>query len=232
MKQIITNVLFVFLFVLFGFPTGVYSQSESIIGHVSGRNGQPIVDAVILIQKTNTVAQTDSLGNFTILASPKDEILVSKSGYQLKTVKLEDKKDKSIKIILEKDSDWGDEQVNIGYGTISKKNMTQSVSSVSKNQIKHARETGDILQVFKTVPGVDVVNNGGTIELHIRGVHSIYGSNAALIMLDGITYNGDLKELDPNDIKSIDVLKDASATAIYGSRGANGVVLITTRGAK
>jgi TonB-dependent SusC/RagA subfamily outer membrane receptor len=121
-----------------------------------------------------------------------------------------------------------DKEINIGYGTVKKSKMTQSVSSVDEKMISQ-NNSGDIGQLFETIPGVEVIRSGRSIQLRIRGTHSFYGSNDPLIMLDGTTYSGSLDDLNRNDIKSIDVLKDAAATAIYGVQGANGVILITTK---
>src|SRR5690606_7955095 len=118
--------------------------------------------------------------------------------------------------------------VNTGYGKIKQSESTISVSSVDEKFMERENNL-DMATYLRTLPGVSVTDQGGDLGIRIRGNRSLMSSDAPLIMLNGSQYNGSLKNLNPRDIKSIDVLKDASATAAYGSRGANGVILITTK---
>ncbi|WP_228851321.1 TonB-dependent receptor plug domain-containing protein [Aegicerativicinus sediminis] len=121
-----------------------------------------------------------------------------------------------------------EQYVNTGYGKIKRSESTISSSSVDENLIENEK-TLDIASFLKTVPGVNVIENNGDIKIQIRGNRSLMASNDPLILLNGSPYNAPLKNLNPRDLKTIDVLKDGSATAAYGSRGANGVILITTK---
>lgn len=134
--------------------------------------------------------------------------------------------DTSINILLEySPGHTADREVNTGFGTVKESQNTQATSSVDKKLIQQDNST-DIIQLFESVPGVKVVNSGGELKILIRGIRSLTSENYALIVLNGSVYLGSLRDLNRNDIKSIDVLKDGSG---YGSRGANGVVLITTK---
>jgi TonB-dependent starch-binding outer membrane protein SusC len=203
-----------------------FGQDITVQGTVKNDSLRPLAGVGIKVKGSSVEAFTDSSGNYRIQVPASGKLIFSLKDYYTITQKV--KGQSTLNITLSQCKNDQNKRVNIGYGTVEKKNMTQSVGSVDERAIKGTSQ-GDILQLFKNVPGVAVVNNGGTYEIQIRGVRSINYSNAALILLDGFAFYGNLTDLNVNDIKSIDVLKDASATALYGSRGANGVVLITTK---
>lgn len=232
--------------------TQLNAQNRTITGHVSGLDGDPLIGATILVENTGRGTATDIDGNFSIEVSTGENIIVSYTGFSDKTVAItaEDK----LTIILEPASELLDEVVVVGYGTQKKRDVTGAVSSVSGEQLRNSIVTNLDQALQGRVAGVQVTQNsgqpGGAASIRIRGANSITGSSEPLYVIDGIPFQGDgasiggfdwaggangqnrvnpLSTINPNDIVSIDVLKDASATAIYGARAANGVVLITTR---
>lgn len=178
----------------------------------------------VKVKGNKSTVLTDSSGHYKIVAPAKGKLTFSLKGYL--TQKASVWGDTSINILLEFDPDHaGDRVVNTGFGSVKDSQSSQSVSTVDKKLIQQNNAT-DIIQLFESVPGVKVVNSGGELKVLIRGIRSITSDNFALIVLNGSVYNGSLRDLNRNDIKSIDVLKDGTG---YGSRGANGVVLITTK---
>ena len=169
-------------------------------------------------------------GKFTIQASLGNTLQVSFIGYKTQTTKVANK---HITIVLQEDMEMLDEVVVIGYGTVKKSDLTGSVSSISQKNIKDQPMTRLDQALSGRIPGVVVITNSGAPEqstqIRIRGANSIYGGNSPLYIVDGVPNTDLFNNLAPNDIQSIEVLKDASATAIYGSRGANGVILVTTK---
>lgn len=246
------------LLLFFACLQGIYSQtgnSNVITGTVFDKNGEGIVGASIKLEGSNNGTLTDINGRFTIKAPETGKITISYIGYIKQTVNISGKT--SLKIILEEDSKTLDELVVVGYGLIKKSDLTGSVSKLTTdNSEEKAYSSVEQLLQGKT-SGVQITQNtgglGGGMSFNIRGANSITGSNQPLVVIDGYpvesgsveintgsdaNYSGDvpstnaLASLNPNDIASIEILKDASSTAIYGSRGANGVVMITTKRGK
>ena len=217
------GILFLLLFLCPVFSTG---QTTTVQGTVQDLSFKPLSGVSVSVIGTSTDTLTDANGQFTLQVPAKAKLKFERDGYATKTVKMKGQTIVDV-VLLYSPKDSG-EEVNIGYGTVKKSNLTQSVGSVDKRELQYNTGT-TVVQLFEHVAGVEVVNSGGTIQLRIRGVHTFMGSNEPLIILDGSPYTGAINELNKDDIKSIDVLKDASATAIYGSRGANGVILITTK---
>ena len=208
----------------------------NISGRVSNKEGKPLQGASVSVVGTNIGTSTNSEGRFN-LAIPDNQNVVlefSNIGYETKTVNLG--KETSINITLEeKASDLGDVVV-IGYGTTRQRDLTGSVSTI-KTEALEAAPVYDIGEALKGhSSGVQVTNNssapGSRIQVRIRGGNSMIGSNTPLYVVDGFPIAGGIDFLNPSDIESINILKDASATAIYGSRGANGVVIITSKRGK
>lgn len=246
------------LLLFFACLQGIYSQtgnSNVITGTVFDKNGEGIVGASIKLEGSNNGTLTDINGRFTIKAPETGKITISYIGYIKQTVNISGKT--SLKIILEEDSKTLDELVVVGYGLVKKSDLTGSVSKLTTdNSEEKAYSSVEQLLQGKT-SGVQITQNtgglGGGMSFNIRGANSITGSNQPLVVIDGYpvesgsveintgsdaNYSGDvpstnaLASLNPNDIASIEILKDASSTAIYGSRGANGVVMITTKRGK
>ena len=212
---------------LLGFQQS-YAQ-QTITGNVSDDLG-PVAGANILIQGTSTGTQTDFDGNFTIEAASQDVLVISYIGYATQNVTVGNQT--TINVRLAEDASQLDEVVVIGYGTSKKKDVTGAVSRVSSESFENQPLTRVDEALQGRAAGVTVAKANGApgagIKVRIRGVNSITGSNDPLVVIDGVL-GGDLSTLNPNDIASMDVLKDASATAIYGVRGSNGVILVSTK---
>ncbi|MEO1012466.1 MAG: TonB-dependent receptor [Bacteroidota bacterium] len=217
------------VFLSFAGMQSSYAQ-QTVSGTITDENGVGVPGANIVVQGTTTGVVTDFDGNFQIQASPTDVLAVSYLGYATQNVTVGDQT--SINVQLEPDTSQLDEVVVIGYGTTKKSDLTGAVSTVTSE----AYEDQPITRVEEALQGraagvtVARANGqpGGAIRVRVRGVNSITGDNSPLVVIDGVL-GGDLATINPNDIASMDILKDASATAVYGVRGANGVIIITTK---
>jgi len=210
-------------------------QSQKISGQVKGTNGELLPGVSVAIKGTTTGTITDFDGNFQ-LSVPADAKTIVFSFVGMKTQEVALSGKTNFTIILEEESIGIEEVVAIGYGTAKKKDVTGSVGSVKSEQITKANPIQPASALQGQVAGVNVNKTnsrpGGDYSIDIRGVHSISFSSEPLVVIDGVL-GGKLSTLSPSDIETMDVLKDASATAIYGARGANGVIIITTKkGAK
>ncbi|MFT4168179.1 MAG: TonB-dependent receptor [Dysgonomonas sp.] len=231
MKKQIINYRIVTLIILMSFiPLLAMSQTLTIKGVIKDVSGEPVVGASITETGTSNGIIADLDGNFTLKVSPKATLTISFMGYRTQTVSVAGKT--SLSIILEEDTQLLGEVVVVGYGVQRKEAVTGSVASIKNEAIREV-PASDITQALQgRIAGVDMSQTsskpGSSMQIRIRGTRSLNASNDPLIVLDGIPFAGSMSDINPNDIKSIDILKDASATAIYGSRGANGVLLITT----
>ena len=210
--------------------TGLFAQS-TVSGTVEAADDpNPIIGANVMVKGTTTGTITDFDGNFSISAKAGDVIVVSYMGYQTQE-KVIAKVSSPLKFVLQPDNVMLDEVVAVGYGTMKKSDLTGSVASVKAEDLIKAPVAGLDQALQGRAAGVTVVTNSGqpgeTATIRIRGIGSALGGNDPLYVVDGVITT-DIKWLSPNDIKSMEILKDASAAAIYGSRGANGVILITT----
>ena len=206
------------------------NAQKTINGTVVDESGIGVPGANIIVKGTKTGSVTDFDGNFSVSASPSDVLVVSFLGYITQSVTVGNQT--SIKVALVQDTAQLDEVVVIGYGTAKKKDLTGAVSQVTAKSFENQPLTRVDEALQGRAAGVTVAKANGApgagIKVRIRGVNSITGNNDPLVVIDGVL-GGDLSTLNPNDIASIDVLKDASATAIYGVRGSNGVVLVSTK---
>ncbi|WP_242206086.1 SusC/RagA family TonB-linked outer membrane protein [Aestuariivivens insulae] len=223
----------VYMCMMFFTSVCMYGQT-TITGTVTSiEDGQPIPGANVLIKGTTKGASTDFDGKYTIEASANDILVFSYIGYE--TVEKTVGSNSVLDIVLKSSAEQLDDIVVIGYGTAKKSDLTGSVSTVSAKDFEKQPITRAEDALQSRTAGVNVSKNsgapGGNIKIRVRGSNSITGSNDPLVVIDGII-GGDLSSLNASDIQSIDVLKDASATAIYGSRGANGVVMVTTKKGK
>ncbi|MCQ2220033.1 MAG: SusC/RagA family TonB-linked outer membrane protein [Prevotella sp.] len=173
---------------------------------------------------------TDVDGKFNLKVKPGATIVVSYIGYETQEIKVGNQS--SIRVKLQDEGNLLNEVVAIGYGTQRKESVTGSVASVSADKLMENPSSNITQALQNRIAGVDMQQTnsqpGAEMQIRIRGQRSLSASNDPLIVLDGIPFLGNLSDINPSDIKSLDILKDASATAIYGSRGANGVILITT----
>jgi iron complex outermembrane receptor protein len=216
------------------FSTALFAQ-QTVVGNVKDVNGQPIPGVNILVENTNLGGATDFDGNFTLSDIPDGStLIVSYVGFVTQKIKVNTSD--MIQIILIEDLNQLDEVVLTGYGSARKKDLTGAVDKISTETFnKGAIVTPEQLIAAKT-PGVQITSGSGaagsSFNIRIRGGSSLSASNNPLIVVDGVPLdvnNAGLNAINPNDIEDFTVLKDASATAIYGSRGSNGVLMITTK---
>lgn len=208
-------------------------QAVEISGTVVDPHGEPLMGVNVVEVGTTNGTMTDMDGRFTLSVPSNATLQFSYIGYASQSIAVNGQR--TINITLEEDSQNLDELVVVGYGTVRKADLAGSVSVLSSKSFKDQPiiQVSDALQ--GRVPGVQVQNSGvpgGTVKIRVRGSGSINRSNDPLYVVDGIVRQSGLTGLNPEDIQSMQVLKDASSTAIYGSRGANGVVLITTKTGK
>ncbi len=225
------KILFLILFV---FAHTAHSQNVAIKGSVTDVNKEPLLGVNVMVKGTSTGTITDIDGNFSINGSRGTVLVISYIGMVSQEVVY---KGEQLKIVLIDDAQALEEVVVVGYGTMRKKDLTGSVIQVRPDKI--ANENPKTVQdILRGTPGLAVGYNadakgGGTLA--IRGQRSLYtdgGHNDPLLILDGMMFYGELSEINPDDIGQIDVLKDASASAVYGAKAANGVIIITTKKGK
>ncbi|WP_240348364.1 SusC/RagA family TonB-linked outer membrane protein [Longitalea arenae] len=217
-----------------------YSQSRGISGKVTdAKDGSPLPGVSVQVKGQSLGTSTDMSGNFSINAEPGATLIFSHTGYEGYQMKVGEETTLSIQMQLSKGS--MSEVVVIGYGTVKKRDLTGSVGSVKASQLQERPAASVNEALSGRIAGVQVTTNsgrpGGQTRIRVRGFSSINSSNNPLYVVDGVyipignqTLNSNsIDYINPNDIASVEVLKDASGTAIYGARGANGVVLITTK---
>ena len=209
--------------------TSVQQQKKVIITVVDGQN-EPVVGASVMMMSSKTGVITDINGRCDIDAASGDEIRVSSIGYVAQTIKLG--KGSSQRIVLLEDKQLLDEVVVVGYGTMRKSDLTGSSSTTKGSEILKMQGFNALEGLKGKAAGVNIFNNtgqpGGEMRVIIRGISTINASSSPLYIVDGVAMT-DFQFLNPNDIESIEVLKDASSAAIYGARGANGVIMVTTK---
>lgn len=238
-------------FLVVSFQSFIFAQNLTVTGTVSDEKGLPLPGATVLVKNTKTATATDVNGRFTIKAAPNSTLVFTFLGMEEKQVTLGNQT--TINVSLNPASKKLDEVVVIGYGTQRRANVTSSISSVSEKELKNVPVAGIDQAIQGKVSGVTVTSNsgqpGGGVSVRVRGISTVNG-NEPLYVIDGVpvdatsrttlsqdflgggggqTGQSVLATINPSDIASIDILKDASAQAIYGSRGAYGVVLINTK---
>ena len=204
-------------------------EQQTVSGIVTDEASLPIPGANIIVKGTTNGVVTDFDGNYSISVSSEDVLSVSYIGYATKKVTVGNQT--TINIQLQPDVEQLDDIVVIGYGTSKKSDLTGAVSQVSAKSFEDQPVTRVEEALQGRASGVTVAKGGAPgagYKVRIRGVNSVTGNNDPLVVVDGV-FGGDLRTLNPNDIQSIEVLKDASALAIYGSRGSNGVILVSTK---
>ena len=211
-----------------------WGQNRNVTGRViSSNDNEPLIGVSVVIKGTTQGGVTDLNGNYSITAEPNSTLVISYLGYTTAEIAVGNRS--VINVTLMEQTTAIDEVVVIGYGTARRSDVTGSVSRANLNAMENA-STVNLAEALKgVVPGLNIGvirTAGGNPSISIRGRNSISGSTSPLIVLDGIIYRGEITDINPNDIESVDVLKDASSTAIYGSQGANGVILITTKSVK
>lgn len=206
------------------------NQSKKVAGSVKDESGEPVIGASIKEKGSTNGAISDQDGAFSLEIADKGIIQISFIGYKDQELSASNKS--FIQIVLQEDTEMLDEVVVIGYGSMKKKDLTGSISHVDANKISKEKPANiqDLLR--SAAPGLNIgISNSakGGGDFIIRGERSLKASNSPLFVLNGVIFQGDLSEINPMDIESIDVLKDASSAAIYGAKSANGVIIITTK---
>ena len=215
-------------------PNQVSAQEITVKGTVNGENGTPLSGASITLKRTNRGTTTDNNGAFTISASKGNTLVVSAIGYAEKEVRIGDQTTITIDLVV--GGEALDEVIVVGYGTQRKKDVTGAVASIKGDVVREIASPNIAQALQGRIAGVDIARNGTTPgsggQIRIRGNRGLNTGNDPFIVVDGIPYPGSINDLNNDDIANIEILKDASSTAIYGSRGSNGVILITTKRGK
>ena len=228
MKQKIKRASMVLLLSVMCFMA--YAQ-KTVTGTVKDATGEPMIGVSVIVDGTSIGGVTDFDGNFTIQKVPNNGVLkFSYVGFKDQKVSVAGKN--SVSITLQEDAMGLDEVVVVGYGTMKKKDLTGAVASIKPADIAQVAAPDAMQAMQAKVPGLDLLSGdgqaGSSVSITLRGNRSITASNSPLIIVDGVEYSGSL-DIPASDIESMDILKDAASTAIYGTKGANGVVIITTK---
>lgn len=207
-------------------------NTRKITGTIKDQNGEPVIGANIVEKGTTNGTITDVEGQYSLEVTPKSVLVISYIGYVTQEVVVGN--NNTVDVLLKEDTETLDEVIVIGYGTTKRKDFTGSVSSVKLENSPIALSPNlNALESLKgNVSGLDIgaTNSaGGEPSMQMRGQKSISGSNDPLLVVDGVIYMGSINDINPNDIASYDILKDATSAAAYGSRSANGVIIITTK---
>lgn len=210
-----------------------FAQNLTITGHIKDATGEPMIGVNVQVVGTTVGTITDFDGNYSIQAPANNKLQFSFIGYLSQTITVGNQR--KIDVTLEEDAAKLDEVVVIGYGTVKRRDLTGAVASVSGDKLA-ANPVTNVAQALQgQLPGVQVTSQDGRpgagMSIRVRGGGSITQSNDPLFIVDGVQVSG-IDDIPADNIESIDVLKDAASTAIYGARGANGVILVTTKGAK
>lgn len=219
---------YLFTLILICLSTALWAQID-VHGTVTDDKGESVIGASVVIQGTTEGTVTDFDGNFQLNAAQGAKLVISYVGFKTQTVMVNDAS--PLKIILVEDAEMLEEVVAIGYGTVRKSDLTGAISSVKTEEMNMSTSTFEQALIGHT-PGVEIKQTSGApgagTTIHIRGVSSVYSGVEPLYVVDGFPASKDVF-INPSDVESIEVLKDAASAAIYGSRGAGGVILITTK---
>ena len=211
-----------------------FAQQVQVTGTVKDNAGNPVAGATILVEGTTNGTTSNADGSYSISAASDATLLVSFIGYQSQKLAIAGKT--RIDIVLKEDSQAIDDVIVVAFGTAKKEAFTGSAAVIKSDDIVKSQQSNVAQALAGKVAGVQLTNTSGqpgqSPEIRIRGFSSLNAGNGPLWIVDGMPYSGDLNNLNPNDIESMTVLKDAASNALYGARGANGVVMITTKKAK
>ena len=213
--------------------TAVMAQNTKVTGQVLDENGEPVIGASVVVKGTTIGTVTDFDGNFTLdVPSNGKHLEISYVGMK----KVEVGVSSRVKAVLESDSQALDEVVVTAYGTSTKGSFTGSASTIKNEKIEQRLVSNVTNALAGAVAGVQIQSDNGqpgeSAKVRIRGVGSINAGTDPLYVVDGVPFDGDLSSINTNDIESMTVLKDAASTALYGARGANGIIMITTKKGK
>jgi TonB-dependent starch-binding outer membrane protein SusC len=221
----------IFLLPILFFSLWGFGQATTISGTVKDEAGTPLPGVTVVVKGTTIGTITNTEGNYSISA-PIDakSLIFSFVGMSSQEIEIDGKT--QIDVDLKPDIQGLEEVVVVGYGTQRRKDVTGSIASMSSDGIRENASSNLSQSLQGRIAGVEMTQTssrpGSDMQIRIRGTRSLTASNDPLVVLDGIPFAGSINDINPNDIKSVDILKDASATAIYGSRGANGVIMVTT----
>lgn len=211
-----------------------FAQQVQVTGTVKDNAGNPVAGATILVEGTTNGTTSNADGSYSISAASDATLLVSFIGYQSQKLAIAGKT--RIDIVLKEDSQAIDDVIVVAFGTAKKEAFTGSAAVIKSDDIAKSQQSNVAQALAGKVAGVQLTNTSGqpgqSPDIRIRGFSSLNAGNGPLWIVDGMPYSGDLNNLNPNDIESMTVLKDAASNALYGARGANGVVMITTKKAK
>ncbi len=227
--------LFIACLVSVMFCCAAYAQNITVKGTVVDQSSnEPVPYASVVVEGTKTIATTDELGNFQINAPKSANLVVSSIGYTTVTVPVNGKA--QVDIVIAPETEALDDVVVVAYGTAKKESVTGAVATVKAEAIEQ-RPISSVTNVLEgTVTGVMVNSTygepGSDATIRIRGVGSVNGDNSPLYIIDGVPFGGNVSDLNPQDIESLTVLKDATSAALYGNRASNGVIMITTKKGK
>ena len=225
-------VLLLMLGMLFGLPGSMFAQKHVVTGTVVDQNGEPMVAVTVMEKGTSNGTITNFDGVFSLSVANNATLSVSFVGFKTQETSTTGKS--NVRIVLREDNEQLDEIVVVGYGTMKKSDLTGAITRVGEKELL-SRPVNNAFEALQgKAAGVDITTNerpGQIGSIRIRGERSLNGGNTPLYVVDGVPLMSasGIETLNPRDIESIDILKDASATAIYGSRGANGVVIVTTK---
>ena len=230
-KNAIGGRLIAFLFCIL-FPMSVFAQRIDIQGTIVDTYGEPVIGAAVLVKGSTLGTATDIDGNYAIKNVAPDGVLeISSIGYKTTEVNINGRT--VINVTVEDDKALLDEVVVIGYGTMDKKELTSAITHISNKDFLPASSQSPAMMIQGKAAGVSITNTGtgdpnNGASIQVRGVSSRSAGLGPLIVVDGVP-GADMSNLNPNDIESFDILKDGAASSIYGTRGSNGVILITTK---
>ena len=211
-----------------------FAQQVQVTGTVKDNAGNPVAGATILVEGTTNGTTSNADGSYSISVASDATLLVSFIGYQSQKHAIAGKT--RIDIVLKEDSQAIDDVIVVAFGTAKKEAFTGSAAVIKSDDIAKSQQSNVAQALAGKVAGVQLTNTSGqpgtSPEIRVRGFSSLNAGNGPLWIVDGMPYSGDLNNLNPNDIESMTVLKDAASNALYGARGANGVVMITTKKAK
>ncbi len=217
----------------FAFCIGLmaHAQARTIQGQVSDNKGELLAGASVIVPGTTIGAFTDADGKYSLnVPQGTTTLQISMIGYKTATETIGDRS--TVNIVLEEQTTNLDEVVVIGYGTVKKRDLTGSVTSIKAEEVANIATSNALQAIQGKVAGLDITKSSGAtgspVNMTLRGVRSVNAGNEPLFLVDGVEYGSTL-DINPSDIASYEVLKDASSTAIYGTRGANGVIIITTK---
>ena len=212
-------------------PAQAVQQGQTVKGNVVDETGMPMIGVTVKVKGGNAASVTDFDGNFSIAAKPGDELELSYVGYKTATVRAGSS---ALKVTMEPDVASLEDVVVIGYGTMKRRDLTGAVSSVKSEDLQLQPVSNVVEALQGKVAGLDITKASGQagaeVTMQLRGTRSFTAKGDPTVIIDGMP--GNLSTLNANDIESIEVLKDASSTAVYGSAGANGVIIVTTKSGK